>query len=56
MLRCASVDICSSFLICEPQDALEEQKEPGAEIRGPGSATSLSPRLWRGGPKLGRIK
>ena len=32
-----------SVLICELQDTLEEQKEPVAEIRGPGSATSLSP-------------
>lgn len=40
--------MCLSFLICEPHEAPEEQKEPGVGARGPSSDTSLGHALHRG--------
>lgn len=44
--------LCLSFLICEPQDALEEQKEPGVGVRGPSSDASLCHAPHRGKTKI----
>lgn len=38
---CFSGPLCLNFPICEHQEALKEQKEPGIGVRGPSSATSL---------------